>query len=163
MSFKQCFWVFREFSFWYFHESQRWNNSREACTLHHWMLVEEVLIHLTRLDENFSTPQWGFEVIIAKSLSLQQSLPQLYGLSGRSFVIKIALTSPASSYTFSTLVPSPLFLLAFSCLTVLPSHLTRLPVFVVSHRAVLLRSSYQLHTDLLAYTLKVSCSGVWLQ
>lgn len=41
---------------------------------------------------------WSDNSHCPKSLSLQHSLLQVYGLCGRSFVIKIALTSPAFSF-----------------------------------------------------------------
>lgn len=86
---------------------------------------------------------WSDNSHCPKSLSLQRSLLQVYGLCGRSFVIKIALTSPpslSSSSPFSPFATSPVSHFLFSLL--LPaspppvSQLPPLPVFVVSHSGI---------------------------
>lgn len=76
-------------------------------------------------------------MIMTKSLSFQQFLPQLYGLGGRSFVIKIALTSSAISSCY-VLLPLSLLLAFSSGRTVLASHRPLRPVFVANHSSLTL-------------------------
>lgn len=137
-----------------------WYCSWEACPPHLSLLLVKILGYLTPHHENFPAPRWGFEVIMAKSHSFQQFLPQLYGLCGGSFVIKIALTSSAISSCYVLLALS--LLLAFSSgRTVLASHRPLRPVFVANHSSLTLwvRSGVidctQAHTHFLSM-------GVWL-
>lgn len=106
----------------------------------YWIVVE-LLIHLTRVNDNFPTPQWGFEVIIAAVQSLSPSKSPRYryvdSVAGHllsQLLSHFPLFSSSSSSPFSLQTFYLLLLLSSSfCLIVLPSHLPLLATFVVGH------------------------------
>lgn len=126
----------------------------ESSIIHHWLLVEEILVYLTQVIENFPTPQWDFEVIIATVQSLSPSNspcyrymdsvaghllskllshpPFLFPLPPHSFLLPLYPSNIFSSLLLSSLL---LFLPLLS-LTVLPSQLPPLPLFVVGHSGI---------------------------
>lgn len=129
----------------------------------HWIVVE-LLIHLTRVNDNFPTPQWGFEVIIAAVQSLSPSKSPRYryvdSVAGHllsQLLSHFPLFSSSSSSLFSLQRFYLLLLLSLSfCLIVLPSHLPLLATVVVGHGGTWLcvRSCVIDHTHTHTHTQK---------